>query len=73
MIPQEFVDKCNINGKSHNGYVFAWVTKGMYGLPQSVQIARDALVKHLEPYGYRASRKPRYYGHTTVNQSTSPW
>ena len=30
MIPQEFVDKCNLTEKSHNGYIFAWVTKGIY-------------------------------------------
>ena len=29
----------------------------MYGLPKPGQIAHDGLVKHLEPYGYRPSRK----------------
>ena len=44
MIPQEFLDKYNLQEKSHNVYIYARVTKGMYGLPH------DALVKHLEPY-----------------------
>ena len=34
IIPQEFVDKYNLQEKSHNGYIYARVTKGMYGLPQ---------------------------------------
>ena len=29
----------------------------MYELPQAGQIAHDALVKHLKPYGYRPSSK----------------
>ena len=57
MIPQEFLDKYNLKGKSHNGYIFARVNKGIYGLPQAVKIAHDSLVKHLEPYGYRISSK----------------
>ena len=31
MILHEFLNICN-KEKSHNGYIFAWVTKGMYGL-----------------------------------------
>ena len=57
MIPQEFVDKYNLTEKSHNGYIFTRVTKGMYGLPQSVRIIHNVLVKHLNPYGYHPSRK----------------
>ena len=58
MIPQEFVDKYNLKEKAHNGYIYARVTEGMYGLPQAGRIAHDALLKNLEPYGYHPSRKP---------------
>ena len=34
MIPQEIVDKYNLKVKSHNGYIFAQVTKVMYGVPE---------------------------------------
>ena len=34
MIPQEFVEKYNLTEKEHNGYIYARVKKGMYGLPQ---------------------------------------
>ena len=50
MIPQAFADKYNLKGKAHNGYIFAWVTKGLYELPQAGRISYDALVQHLELY-----------------------
>ena len=37
--------------------MLARVKMGMYGLTQAGQIAHDALVKHLEPYGYHPSSK----------------
>ena len=43
--------KCNLQETSHNAYIYVRVTKEIYGLPQAVQIAYDALVKHLDPYG----------------------
>ena len=58
MIPQDFVEKYNLKGKSHIGSILALVTNGMYGFPQSGRISHDALVKDLEPYGYQPSRKP---------------
>ena len=57
MIPQEFVGKYNLKEKAHNGKMFSRVNKWVYVLPQSGKIAYDALVKHLEPYGYRPSIK----------------
>ena len=38
MIPQEFVDKYKLKEKSHNGYIFTWVTKDMYGPLQAGRI-----------------------------------
>ena len=57
MIPPEFVYKYILKNKAHNGYIFAHVTKGIYGIPQAGLIAHGALVQHLEPYGYRPSNK----------------
>ena len=51
VIPKEFIDKYNLNYKVHNIYIYAGVTKGMYGLPQAGPIAHDALVQHLALYG----------------------
>ena len=39
----------------HNGYIFALVTKGKYGILQSGLISYDYLVQHLAPYGYHTS------------------
>ena len=68
MIPQEFVEKYNLAENAHNGYIYARVTKGMYGLPQAIYIAHDAMIKHLEIYGYHPSIKTPDYGNTTVDQ-----
>ena len=57
MIPQEFVEKYNLKGKAHNRYIFAQVTKWVYGIPKAGQKAHDVLLKHLEPYEYRPSSK----------------
>ena len=51
------MEKYNFKGKTHNGYIFAWVTKGIYEISQAGWIAHYALVKHLKPYVYRPSRK----------------
>ena len=68
MIPQDFVEKYNLAEKSHNGYIYTRVTKGIYGPPQAGRIAHDALLKHLETYGYHPSIKKTDYGNTTVDQ-----
>ena len=68
MIPQEFVENFNLTEKSHNGYIYARVTKGMYvPPPQSGRIEHDNLVKHLEPYGYHPSSKnPGLWKHNSL-------
>ena len=50
--------KYNLAEKAHNGYIYANVTNGMYGLSQEVQIAHEALLKHLDLYGYQPSSNP---------------
>ena len=42
--------KCNLAEKAQNGYIYARVTKGIYGPPQAGRIEHEYLVKHLEPY-----------------------
>ena len=69
MIPQEFVKIYNITEKAHNGYIYARVTKEMYGLPQAGKIAHDALLKHREPYGYHpSSNPPGLWKHNSPNK-----
>ena len=68
MIPQEFVEKCNLTEKAHNGYIYERVTKVMYGLPQSVRIAHDAMLNTYSRMDTTPQAKPPDYGNTKVNQ-----
>jgi hypothetical protein len=52
MLPQSIIDLYQLEDKIVNGYVYARVTKGMYGLPQAGKLANDRLREHLAPYGY---------------------
>ena len=64
MILQEFVEKYNHVEKSHNGYIYARVTKVMYGFPQAEQLSQNALLKNIEPYGdHPFSQNPRLWKH----------
>ena len=64
MISQEFAEKYNPAEKSHNGYIYTRVTKGMYGLPKEGRTSHDTLVKHLDPFGYHPSSiTPRLWKH----------
>ena len=59
----------SLTEKSHNGYIYARVTKGMYGILQADRISHAARVEHPDPYGYHpSSKKNPDYGNTTVNQ-----
>jgi hypothetical protein len=51
-IPKVIMDNYNLWPLVHNGQILCSISKGMYGLPQAGRIAYDALVTHLEPYGY---------------------
>ena len=55
--PQEFMNRYNLQEKAHNVYIYAMVSKGIYGIPQAGRIAQDSLVKHMEPYGYHPESK----------------
>lgn len=52
MIPIEIQLLYNLQDKIYNGYVYAEIRRGMYGLPQAGKLASDQLQEHVEPYGY---------------------
>eukprot|EP00978_Attheya_sp_CCMP212_P040657 scaffold224285_cov28-Attheya_sp.AAC.1 len=56
MIPEEFIRTYNLTPLIRNGFVYAEVRKGMYGLPQAGNIAHDRLTKVLEPWGYAPAK-----------------
>jgi hypothetical protein len=66
ILPQSIIDQYNLLDLVHNGFVYAEITKGMYGLPQSGRIANDALVPHLAAHGYKQSKRtPGLFTHDT--------
>ena len=64
LIPQEIIDKYNLMDFAVNGFVYAEVGKGMYGLPQAGRVASDFLIPRLVAEGYKpAKRTPGLFKH----------
>ena len=56
-IPNDIVERYNLRDIANSrGYVLIEIRRGMYGLPIVDKIAHEALVSHLEPYGYSPCR-----------------
>jgi hypothetical protein len=51
MLPDAIMNLYNLHDKVVDGYVYAKVRKGMYGLPQAGHLANEQLHKLLEPHG----------------------
>ena len=43
IIPQEIINKYNLNGIVEDGWLYVKIGKGMYGLPQAGKISNDLL------------------------------
>ena len=52
IMPQEIIDKYNLNNIASDGWVYVRIERGMYGLPVAGRIANDLLVKRMRAYGY---------------------
>ena len=52
IMPEEIVNKYNLKEMEHDGWVYAKIVKGMYGLPQSGKIANNLLQKRLARFWY---------------------
>jgi hypothetical protein len=64
MLPQAIVELYHLESKISNGYVYAEVRKGMYGLPQAGKLADDRLRKFLAPFSYAPCPvNPRLWKH----------
>ena len=53
MIPDSIMDLYDLHKLVVNGFVYAEVRRGMYGLPQAAIIANKQLQEKLAPHGYR--------------------
>ena len=66
IIPQEILSAYNLQDLIHDGYLYAEVSKGMYGLPQAGIIANDELLPRLAAGGYKeAGTTPGLFKHET--------
>lgn len=45
LIPQEFIDECDLEAKTHKGHIYLETCKGVCGLPQAGRTANDLLRK----------------------------
>ena len=52
LIPQRIIDHYNLGDIVENGFVYAKINKGWFGLKQSGKIAHNDLVQHLAKHGY---------------------
>ena len=50
-IPQENIDKYNLNGTVEDVWVYVKIVKGIYGLPEAGKIANNLLKKCLDEAG----------------------
>ena len=54
LIPDEVINEYNLCKIAiPDGYIYAEVTKGMYGLPQAGLLANELLEKQLQEHGYK--------------------
>ena len=53
MIPDDIVKLYGLADKIVNGFVYAEIRRGMYGLPQAGRLANEQLKTFLAPHGYR--------------------
>jgi hypothetical protein len=52
-LPQENMDKYDLNELAQDGKVYIEIQKGMYGLPQAGILANELLQSNLAKDGYR--------------------
>jgi hypothetical protein len=52
-LPQERIEKYDLNKLAQDGKVYIEIQKGMYGFPQAGILANELLQRNLAKYGYR--------------------
>lgn len=68
MVPQEIIDKYNLEPLFRNDIILAKINKGMYGLPQAGRLAYNRLWRHLAKAGYiPTGTTPGLWKHITNN------
>ena len=52
LVPEEFIEMCNLQDKIKNGYISMRIIRGIYGLPQAERLASDLLKQCLAEEDY---------------------
>ena len=60
MIPYKYMDAFNVHIKFQNGYVYAWLQKGI----QADHISQDNMGNTWNPMGISLSKLTSYFGKT---------
>jgi hypothetical protein len=67
-LPQETIEKYNLNEMAQDGKVYIEIQKGMYGLPKAGILTNKLLQRHLAKDGYR----PTTHTHGLWTHDTRP-
>jgi hypothetical protein len=67
-LPQETIEKYNLNEMATDGKVYIEIQKGMYGLPQAGILINELLQRNLAKDGYR----PTTHTHGVWTHDTRP-
>jgi hypothetical protein len=59
LLPQETIEKYDLNNLAQDGKVYIEIQKGMYGLPQAGILANELLQRNLVQDGYRPTARTR--------------
>jgi hypothetical protein len=71
-LPQETIEKYDLNELAQDGKVYIEIQKGMYGLPQAGILANKLLQRNLVKFGYRPTTHTHgLWTHDTRNLSLS--
>jgi hypothetical protein len=66
-LPEQTIQKHNLEALMYNDTVLVEISKGIYGLPQAGKLAQDQLIAHLKTYGYnQAPNSPCLFTHETM-------
>jgi hypothetical protein len=67
LVPSEIIDEYKVKDKvTDDGFIYAEIRKGMYGLPQAGILANKLLKARLEPHGYtECIHTPGLWRHNT--------
>ena len=73
IIPQEIIDKYQLNDIEEKGWVYIKIVKGMYGLPQAGKTAHKLLKRDWPMQDTTQHNSPQDYGSMYGDPSPSPW